>query len=140
MLGSLMAISAEQAKRRAAIIRFCNKWERRLDLPGVDVTWSFIEDYHHQDIVGEEDAWISADTIVDEPYRQATIRFYLPACQRLALKDLEHIVLHEYGHIILARLEACCKPNRETTNATENAVENLTLALLKTDRMTRSKR
>lgn len=99
-------------------------WEPRLDLPGVRITFRFIEQ-----MAGDDDPSIVMETVCEHQYRDAVIRVYLPSAARLSDEEIEEAQVHEYGHVLNAALEAKL-PDRHKGEHNEVAAENVCRALL----------
>lgn len=111
---------------RDTIMRLAAEWEPRLDLPGIAVSHRFI------DSSAEDDPDTVATTFTRWHYRHAVIRWYLPACRVLTLRDLEDAVVHEYAHVLLAAIGDRLTDGSDEHN--EHATESVSRALLCTFR------
>lgn len=65
-------------------------------------------------------------------YRSAKITFYLPVCEDADDEELERIVVHELVHVLIGSIHNF--ENDETREMTEYATENVTRALLYTNK------
>ena len=108
----------------ARIERLASEWEPRLDLPGITVIHRYFENFG-----GDNDSGIIAETEVHYVYRDAVIRWYMPAVVRLDDTDLEDCLVHEYVHVLIAPMELHI-PEKFKGEQNEFAVENMARALL----------
>lgn len=115
---------------KAEIIGLADNWQRLTDLSHFTINHTFVESFK------DDDPDTCADTEAYAEYRSARIRWYLASCSRLNEVDLEDIVVHEIGHVLLAPIEAHVKKGKDEWG--ELAVQNLARALISTRNSTNS--
>lgn len=111
------------------IAEIAARWERMIDLPGIDITHVYVNSTNDDDVdtaATTSTAWI---------YRQAEIKWYLTACAGMDDEGLELVVIHELVHVLLATLKDRLKAGSD--EHCEHATENVARALLAVRNATR---
>lgn len=85
--------------QRKRVQTFLDKWYKPMGLEWfrVNIEWSRGGD---KDFDSEE-TQAAASTMINWPYKLATVVFHLPAVEQIDDEHLEHVVVHEFTHILL---------------------------------------
>jgi len=98
------AMQAFIDEQKARIQALSAKWRTALWLNGWTITDSFYTDTLSKDSGASEIAECVAQTFVDAPYLEATIRWHVPSIADMDDERLEYIWLHEQMHILLKEM------------------------------------
>ena len=126
-------MNAAKKAARKQIKGLVSKWHELLGFDALGIT---IEHRYIDGLRNEDEATVIADTEAQWEYRQATIRWFLPAVCRLDKDEIESTVLHEFIHVLNNPAE---KNPDEDEKLVEFSAETLTLAVLNVARLSGSR-
>lgn len=95
---------AEYEATRARVLAVIDRWSGPMGVRWWQVTheWERLHDsVEHAPASSSTAVRTAARTRVQWPYLRATIEWFLPALRDLSEDELEEVVVHEFGHILV---------------------------------------
>lgn len=113
----------EYSKQKKRINAFYDKWAPILGMGWYKVNLLFIRD------TDTNEPETAAITSSQSQYRLASIRFFMPIIASQSDEDLEHIIVHELCHILIAPLSQFTTDEPATNYVHEYSTECFAWAL-----------
>lgn len=110
-------------KIKASVQKYLDKWLEPCGFTWWRITIEWVREYKDQESLSA-----AADTSVQWEYRQARVKFYMPMLEEMSEDRLEHLVVHELSHVLVASIHDFSDDN--TRQMTEYATECVARALL----------
>ena len=98
------------------------KWQTIMDLGHFTINHVFVES------LKEDEPDTLADTKTFWQYRQARIRWFMPALSQFDKPEVENAMVHELTHVLLSPISDNMKANKD--DFMELSTENVTRALI----------
>lgn len=119
----------EYEAEKARVERYCEKWRAAVGLGWWTVTYAWLREPDLTNI--RKDAYrAAAVTHTTWVYRQATIDWHLDVLQSQNDEELEHIVVHEFAHVLIDGLRQCVPKNAHSEDLMEYITEGVARALM----------
>lgn len=118
----------EYKTQKKRVEKYLKKWIKPMGIKWHRLDVIFDRNYE------ESDKEILANSQSLWQYRKASITFYLPVVDKCSDDDLEHNVVHELVHILLAPLWYNCNKSDEMSQINEYTVESITNAFIWCDK------
>lgn len=116
-------MKSQYRKAIKRIERLSAQWEEIFGPTICSIEHRFLEAFKEDDDPGS-----IADTQTYWQYRNAVMRWFLPAVVRLSTQELWTVVCHEHVHVLLCSMESHIKD--KFAEQCEFAVENVTIAMM----------